>query len=158
MIPSNPLPESSSASSRRHFLMAAGALAAVAAVPAALRGVPLAPPDQTSPDAAVPKGAAKKVGYAVMGLGKLALEEILPAFGSCENSRPVALVSGHPDKAKQVAAFYGIDPAAVYSYADVGKLKDNPAVQVVYNVLPNHLHAEYTVKALKAGKHVLCEK
>ena len=57
-----------------------------------------------------------------------------------------------------MAAAYGIDREALYDYDDFDKLADNPEVDVVYVILPNSMHAEYTVRALKAGKHVLCEK
>jgi len=70
----------------------------------------------------------------------------------------VALVSGHPDKAKKVAAAYDIDPKAIYTYENYDTLKDNPAVDVIYIVLPNSMHAEFTTRGVKAGKHVLCEK
>src|SRR5688572_4154571 len=96
---------------RRQALHAAGlGLLAAAAGAAGAADVPLAPPDKQSADAKVPGPPAKKAGWAIVGLGKLALEEVLPAFAECERSRPVALVSGHPDKAKIVASRYGIDP------------------------------------------------
>jgi predicted dehydrogenase len=82
----------------------------------------------------------------------------MPAFVECQRSKPVALVSGHPDKAKKVAEAYGIDPKAVYDYQTYDTLADNPAVDVVYVILPNSMHAEYTIRGHKAGKHVLCEK
>ena len=47
---------------------------------------------------------------------------------------------------------------AVYTYADFDRIASDPAIEVVYIVLPNFMHAEYTIRALKAGKHVLCEK
>ena len=147
--------------SRRHFLHRAGLLAAAAATagPAAASGaVPLAPPDKQPPKLPIPPGETKKVGWAVVGLGQLALEEVLPAFAQCQHSRPVALVTGHPDKARKVAEHYGIDPKAIYGYDDYEKLKANPAVQVYYNILPNHMHAEHSIKAMQAGKDVLCEK
>jgi predicted dehydrogenase len=100
----------------------------------------------------------KKVRWAVVGLGKLALEEVMPAFARSRLSQPTALVSGHPDKARRVAAAYGIDPRHVYSYDTFDRLRDDADVDVVYVVLPNSMHAEYTVRALRAGKHVLCEK
>ena len=46
----------------------------------------------------------------------------------------------------------------LYTYQTYDQLRDNPDVDVVYIVLPNGMHAEYTVRAAKAGKHVLCEK
>ncbi len=141
-------------STRRGFLMNAGAGLLAAAVPA----TQLAPPDKQPPNLDVPEPLGKKVGWAIVGLGKLALEEVMPAFARCEKSRPVALVSGHPDKAKQVAERYGINPKSIYNYENYDTIKDNPEIQVVYNILPNHMHAEYTIRGHQAGKHVLCEK
>ncbi|RTQ48615.1 gfo/Idh/MocA family oxidoreductase [Hymenobacter gummosus] len=100
----------------------------------------------------------QRVGYALVGLGHLTLEELLPAFGECKKSKPVALVSGSPKKLKKVAAQYGIKPTSCYSYQDYDKLKDNPEVQVIYIVLPNSMHAEYVIRGARAGKHILCEK
>ena len=100
----------------------------------------------------------KKVGFALVGIGKLSMEQLLPAFAKCEYARPVALVSGHPEKAKEQAAKYGIDPKNIYNYENYDTIKDNPAIDVVYIVLPNGMHAEYTIRGAQAGKHVLCEK
>lgn len=100
----------------------------------------------------------QRVGYAVVGLGHLTLNQILPAFGACKKSKVVALVSGSPEKLQKVAAQYGIKPENCYSYADYDKLRDNQAVKAVYIVLPNGMHAEYTIRGAKAGKHILCEK
>jgi predicted dehydrogenase len=82
----------------------------------------------------------------------------MPAFDQCRLSKPTALVSGHRDKAEKVAAAYGIDPKNIYSYDDYDRLKENAAVDAIYIVLPNSMHAEYTIRGLRAGKHVLCEK
>ena len=106
----------------------------------------------------IPKPPGKRVGYAVVGLGELALGQILPAFATCAHAAPVALVSGHPEKAKATAAHYGIDPKNIYDYQNFDRIKDNPAVDVIYVVLPNNLHREFTVRGFAAGKHVLCEK
>jgi predicted dehydrogenase len=100
----------------------------------------------------------QRIGYAIVGLGRLSLEEILPAFGESMRAKPVALVSGTPEKAKAVAAQYGISPGAVYDYANFDRIAENPAIQAVYVVLPNSMHHEFTIRAAKAGKHVLCEK
>jgi predicted dehydrogenase len=53
---------------------------------------------------------------------------------------------------------YGIDAQAIYGYEDFERIKDNGRIDVVYIVLPNSMHAEYTIRALQSGKHVLCEK
>lgn len=105
-----------------------------------------------------PLAPEDRVGFAIVGLGHLSLEQILPAFGESKACRPVALVSGHRDKALTVANRYGIPTKNIYDYQNFDKLKDNPAVSVVYIVLPNGMHAEYSIRASKAGKHVLCEK
>jgi predicted dehydrogenase len=143
---------------RRTFLTAAGSTVLVSTIMQAKDDPPLAPPDKQSANAKLPDPPQKPAGYAIVGLGQLALEEVMPAFALCKRSRPVALVSGHPDKAKKVAAAYGMDPRNIYSYKSYDTLKDNPAVDVIYVILPNSMHAEYTIRGLKAGKHVLCEK
>ena len=100
----------------------------------------------------------KGVGFAVVGLGKLSLGQIIPGFRNCRSARLAALVSGHADKANRIAAEQGLPAGSVYSYADFDRIADNPRIEAVYIVLPNFMHAEYTIRALKAGKHVLCEK
>jgi len=102
--------------------------------------------------------ADKTVGFALVGIGSLSMNQILPGFAKCKLARPVALVSGHPEKANQQAAKFGINPKNIYSYENFDTIKDNPEVDVIYVVLPNGMHAEYTIRAAKAGKHVLCEK
>ncbi len=97
-----------------------------------------------------------RVGFAVLGLGRLSLEEILPAFPSCKHARPTALISGDPAKAKTIAAQYGIEHT--YTYADMEQMRGNPDIEAVYVVTPNALHREHTERAARAGKHVLCEK
>lgn len=146
-----------SAPSRRHFLAAAGLTAAGLSARAGEQP-PLAPPDRQPPDLKLPDPPVKPLGWAVVGLGKLALEEVMPAFSLCKLSRPTALVSGHPEKARKVAAAHGIDPKHIYGYENYDRIAADPAIDVVYIILPNSMHAEYTIRGLKAGKHVLCEK
>jgi len=106
----------------------------------------------------VPDPPGKKLGWAIVALGSLSINQILPAFAKCEKSRVVALVSGHPDKANKLALRYGVNPKNIYNYQNYDSIKDNPEVDVIYVVLPNSMHAEYTIRGLQAGKHVLCEK
>ena len=114
--------------------------------------------DQQSGPTPTPMPPDQRVGYAVVGLGHLALEEILPAIGQSKKTKLAALVSGSPDKLKKVAAEYGVKPESCYSYETYEKLKDNAEVDVIYIVLPNALHKEYVVRGAKTGKHILCEK
>jgi predicted dehydrogenase len=135
---------------RRRFLARAGqGLAAVQAVGALAR---------TASAQTVPEPPGKKLGWAIVGLGSLAINQILPAFARCERSKVVAFVSGTPEKARKLALRYGVEARNIYDYQTYDRLADNPEVDVVYIVLPNGMHAEYTIRAHKAGKHVLCEK
>ncbi len=155
-------PESSpetAVETRRRFMQALTAFGMTAAAAArAADQIPLAPPDKQPPNLEIPKQVERKIGWAVVGLGELALGEIMPAFAECKWSKPTALVSGHRDKAVQVAKVYGIPEKNIYNYENYDSIADNDDVDVIYIVLPNSMHAEYTVRGLKAGKHVLCEK
>src|SRR6266700_6212722 len=64
----------------------------------------------------VPEPPGRKLGWAIVGLGSLAINQILPAFAKCEKSKLVAFVSGHPDKASKLALRYGINPKNIYNY------------------------------------------
>ncbi|PTQ65855.1 glucose-fructose oxidoreductase [Sphingomonas sp. PP-CE-3G-477] len=124
---------------RRDLLVAAATLAATSS------GVARAAPD-------------RKLGYAIVGLGYYGLQTILPQFVNCEHSRVTALVSGDRTKALATATKYGVPERSIYTYADFDRIRDNPDVDIVYVCLPNSMHAEYTIRAAKAGKHVMCEK
>lgn len=107
-----------------------------------------------------PKPFAPKdrIGFAVVGLGHLTVDELLPAFQETRRAKCVALVSGSPDKAKQIAAQYGIAEKNIYDYDSYDELKNNDEVGAIYIVLPNSMHREFTERGAKAGKHILCEK
>lgn len=108
------------------------------------------------PTMAAPAG--RKLGYAIVGLGGYGLGIIIPQFKNCEHSKLVALVSGDPAKAKRVAAEHGVPESAIYDYQNFDRIKDNPEIDIVYVCLPVSMHAEYTIRAAQAGKHVMCEK
>jgi predicted dehydrogenase len=103
------------------------------------------------------QGGGRKVGYAVIGLGTIA-DHFMRGVQSSPNSRITGLVSGHRDKAERIAAQYGVPASSIYSYEDMDRFRDNKAIDAVYVALPNSMHAEYTIRSAKAGKHVLCEK
>lgn len=100
----------------------------------------------------------ERVGVAVVGIGRIAVNEMLPAFVQSRHAKVVALVSGDRDKGLKVARQYNVPESAVLDYRDYDRLARMPEVQAVYIALPNGMHAEYTVRAARAGKHVLCEK
>ncbi|BCS31818.2 glucose-fructose oxidoreductase [Luteitalea sp. TBR-22] len=134
-------------STRRDFLRATGASLAAGPIAAA-----------TASAQAPATAPAKPFGYAIVGLGSLAQGEILPAFVHAKRCRVTALVSSDPSKARGLATQYGVPERGLYSYETFDRIADNPDVDGVYIVLPNGLHAEYSVRASKAGKHVLVEK
>lgn len=106
----------------------------------------------------VPDPPGRKLGWAIVGLGNLAINQILPAFAKSEKSKVVAFVSGHRDKAEKLAARYGVNTKNIYNYQNYDALRDNPEVDIIYIVLPNGMHAEYTIRGAQAGKHILTEK
>ena len=71
----------------------------------------------------VPEPPGRKLGWAIVGLGSLAINQILPAFARAERSRLVALVSGHPEKAKKLALRYGVAPKSIYDYQGYDALR-----------------------------------
>jgi len=101
--------------------------------------------------------SGRKVGYCIIGLGRIA-DHFMRGTLDTNNSKVTALVSGHPDKAAQIAEKYGVPKSSIYNYENMDAIRDNKSVDAVYVALPNSMHAEYTIRSAKAGKHVLCEK
>jgi predicted dehydrogenase len=140
--------------SRRRFLQtASSALLAAPLIPAAGHVV-----SAQVPNIKLPEIPGKKLGWALVGLGNLSINQIMPAFAKSQQSRLVGFVSGRPEKARHLAQIYGVDPKNIYTYDTYDTIANNPDIDVIYVVLPNSMHPEYTIRALKAGKHVLCEK
>jgi predicted dehydrogenase len=100
---------------------------------------------------------APRIRYAVIGLGRIA-DHFMRGALLTTNSSITGLVSGHRDKADRIAAQYGVPSASIYNYENFDEIAKNPLIDAVYVALPNSMHAEYTIRAAKAGKHVLCEK
>ena len=96
--------------------------------------------------------------FAAVGLGDIS-DMFMRACAQSNRCKVTALVSGHADeKAPKYEALYGISPKSVYSYENFDEIAHNREIDAVYIGLPNSMHAEYTIRAAKAGKHVLCEK
>jgi predicted dehydrogenase len=104
------------------------------------------------------QGESRSIGWCIVGLGRISMDHFMPGVKEGQTGRIVALVSGHRDKAKKQAAMYGVADSAIYSYEDYDRIRENKEIDAVYIALPNSMHAEYTIRAAKAGKHVLCEK
>jgi glucose-fructose oxidoreductase len=98
-----------------------------------------------------------KVRYAVIGLGHIAQVAVLPAFRHAQrNSQLAALVSDDPEKLEQLGKRYRVEHRCDYGDADA--LFASGEIDAAYIALPNALHADWTVRAARAGVHVLCEK
>ncbi len=133
--------------SRRDFSKFAGLAAASSLTPRALAAAMLAGSTSIAP-----------VGYCIVGLGRISVDHFMPGLLQSQHGKVTGLVSGHPEKAQQLAAKYNVPASSIYSYEQYDRMRENPAVDAVYIGLPNSMHAEYTIRAAKAGKHVLCEK
>jgi predicted dehydrogenase len=101
----------------------------------------------------------RKIGYCIVGLGRISMQHFMPGARTSKRSRVTAIVSGHRDKAEKWAADYGVSARSIYSYENYDAIAENKDIDAVYIALPNSMHAEYSIRAAKAGKHVLfCEK
>lgn len=100
----------------------------------------------------------KKLGVALVGLGNYATRQLAPALLETKDCYLAGIVTGSPDKAKVWSTTYNIPPKNVYSYQTFDQIRNNPDIDIIYVVLPNFMHAEYTIRAAQAGKHVICEK
>lgn len=98
--------------------------------------------------------SANKVRWGILGVAKIAVEKVIPAMQQGQLSDIIAIASRDLKKAQGAAKQLNL-PKAYGSYEE---LLADPEIDAIYNPLPNHMHLEWTIKALEAGKHVLCEK
>ena len=131
-------------------LGAAPALAAQRAAAQSAQGQPLLG------NPALPEPMGERMRWAIVGLGTFAVGQVIPGFLDARKSRVTAFVSGNPEKARRLGERYGV--TRFYDYQNYDRIAQDREIDAVYIVLPVGLHAEYTIRALKAGKHVLCEK
>ena len=96
----------------------------------------------------------RKVSWGVLSTAKIGMEKVLPAMRRGTHSRIDAIASRDADTARAAADRLGI----ARSYGSYEALLADPDLEAVYNPLPNHLHVAWTIRAMDAGKHVLCEK
>ncbi|MFP5228055.1 MAG: Gfo/Idh/MocA family protein [Acidobacteriota bacterium] len=108
---------------------------------------------QTGSDA-----SERKFRWCIVGLGRISMGHFMPAVELSKTGKITALVSGHREKAEKQAAQYSVPSPSIYDYENYDEIAQNKEIDAVYIALPNSMHAEYTIRAAKAGKHVLCEK
>src|SRR4051812_40612478 len=126
--------------SRRQFLQQSSLAVALALTPHWSRGAESPP--------------GKKLGVALVGLGGYSTRQLGPALQETKFCRLAGVVTGSRAKGEQWARDYGFSPNSIYSYDSMPRLAEDAAVDVVYVVTPNGLHAEHAIAAAKAGKHV----
>jgi len=96
----------------------------------------------------------KQLQIGIIGCAKIAVKTVMPAIVESKTSQLAAIASRNEGKAREVAQQFGIEK----SYSSYEAMLEDPALDAVYIPLPNHLHREWAIRAMEAGKHVLCEK
>src|SRR5438270_5595218 len=96
----------------------------------------------------------QKVRWGVLSTADIGTGQVIPAMQQGTYCEIAAIASRSPEKAKTAAAQLGIPKA----YGTYEELLADPEIEAIYNPLPNHMHVEWTARAARAGKHVLCEK
>jgi glucose-fructose oxidoreductase len=102
------------------------------------------------------KTKATRIRYAVIGQGYFSQTAVLPAFQYAKNSELVALFSSDKAKLRELGRTYSVPHTLPYEAYD--EFLSSGAVDAVYIVMPNSMHCDYTLRAARAGVHVLCEK
>ena len=99
-----------------------------------------------------------KLGIALVGLGYYSEDQLAPALQQTKHCYLAGIVTGNEQKIDKWKAKYHLPDDACYTYEKFDAIKDNPAIDIIYVVLPNAMHEEYVIRAARAGKHVICEK
>ena len=100
----------------------------------------------------------KKLGIALVGLGKYSEEQLAPALKETRHCHLTGIVTGSEKKISSWVSKYKLRDQGVYNYSNFENIAQNSDIDIVYVVLPNALHREFVVRAAEAGKHVICEK
>jgi len=100
----------------------------------------------------------KKLGVALVGLGKYSTEQLAPALQKTQHCYLAGIVTGTEPKIQEWKVKYSIADRNIYNYENFDDIRSNKEIDILYIVLPNALHAEYVIRGAKAGKHIICEK
>jgi glucose-fructose oxidoreductase len=100
----------------------------------------------------------KKLGVALVGLGYYSTDLLAPSLQLTEFCELVGVVTGTPAKAEKWKQQYNLADKNIYNYQNFDSIANNPAIDIIYIVLPPSMHLEYTIRAARAGKQVWCEK
>lgn len=99
-----------------------------------------------------------KLGVALVGLGRYSTGQLGPALMETEHCYLAGIVTGTLEKEQIWKDKYNIPAKNIYNYENFDRIVDNKDIDIVYVVLPNSMHAEFSIRASQAGKHVICEK
>jgi predicted dehydrogenase len=105
-----------------------------------------------------PQKTERKLRVALCGLGSYATNQLAPGIMKSLNCELSGIVTGSHEKAKVWKEKYALKDQNIYNYQNFDNIASNPDIDLVYIVLPNSMHAEYVIRAAKAGKHVITEK
>lgn len=144
---------------RREFLkVSALGVAGTLAAPgfSAFQAVHPAPVESSFPGKLT--GKQKRVGIALIGLGNYSTNQLAPALQETKTAYLAGIVTGSMDNEREWIEKYDIPKGNIYNYENFDDIASNRDIDIVYVVLPNSMHKEYTIRAANAGKHVICEK
>lgn len=116
------------------------------------------PTPELKPLTAPPIEKKGKLGIALVGLGQYSTHQLAPALEQTKNVYLAGIVTGTPSKKKAWQKRYNLPEENCYTYDNFDEIVNNKDIDIVYVVLPNSMHAEFTIRAAKAKKHVICEK
>ncbi len=100
----------------------------------------------------------RKLGVALVGLGRYSTGQLGPALRETKHCRLAGVVTGSSEKAAKWAQDFDLPKRCIYNYTTMEQMADNPDIDIVYVVTPNGLHARHAIAAARAGKHVIVEK
>mgnify|MGYP000067766022 CR=1 FL=1 len=100
----------------------------------------------------------KSLGIALVGLGTYSTYELAPSLLETKHCHLAGIVTGTPEKEKIWGEKYKIPKENIYNYNTFDSIINNDSIDIIYVVLPNAMHADFCIRAAKAGKHVICEK
>jgi predicted dehydrogenase len=129
-----------------------------------LRGLSLttaalaAKPDLGRLAEALAQNQGRKLGVALLGLGRYSAGQLGPALRETNLCYLSGVITGHPEKGEKWAADYNLKRGNIYNYDNLDRIAGNKEIDIVYVVTPPALHPEYVIRAAKAGKHVITEK
>lgn len=112
---------------------------------------------QSQPASSAAAGG-RKLGIALMGLGRYSTGELAPALERAQHCRLAGVITGDREKGRKWSEQYAFSPKNIFSYDTIGDIAANPDIDIIYVVTPPGLHRDHVLASAKTGKHIICEK